>query len=84
MYLDVMDFEWQMKLTRLLNMIGLSYSGWSSTIDNLLGSKFVGYTANFSENTVMIIEGAEIFSPFDAVTTTSSSNASDGNYVCIG
>jgi hypothetical protein len=53
-------------------------------IDNLLGSKFVGYTANFSENTAVIVEGAEIFFPFDAVTTTSLPDASDGNHVCIG
>ena len=42
--------RWLMGLTRL-----------QSTIDCLLKSKFVGYTANFTENLYVIIDGADVF-----------------------
>jgi hypothetical protein len=50
-------------------------------IDCLLRSKFVGYTANFSENSDVIIDGANVF--FKCEATLSTVDA-DANKMLVG
>jgi hypothetical protein len=57
--------RWLMGLTRLLGTHKITkydttFVFWM-VIDCLLKSKFVGYTANFTENSDVIIDGADVF-----------------------
>jgi hypothetical protein len=51
-------------------------------VDCLLRSKFVGYTANFTENSEVIINGAEVFFSKE-VSKTFPSQGDDSN-ICVG
>ncbi len=50
--------------------------------DCLLRSKFVGYTANFTENSKVIIDGAEVF--FNQEVSRKSPSQGDDNNICVG
>jgi hypothetical protein len=66
--------------THKITTYNMTFVFWM-VIDCLLNSKFVGYTANFTENSDVIIDGADIF--FQHKTSNSSVDV-DTNKILVG
>jgi hypothetical protein len=66
--------------THKITKYNMTFVFWM-VIDCLLRSKFVGYTANFSENSDIILNGAKVFFKCEAPP---SSDDADANKILVG
>jgi len=66
--------------THKITKYDMTFVFWM-VIDCLLRSKFVGYTANFTENSNVIIDGANLFFPHEA---SHSALSADENKILVG
>jgi hypothetical protein len=67
--------------THKITKYDMTFIFWM-VVDCLLRSKFVGYTANFTENSEVIIDGANVFFG-QQVSRTHPSQGNDNN-ICVG
>jgi hypothetical protein len=68
--------------THKITKYDMTFIFWM-VVDCLLRSKFVGYTANFTENSEVIINGAEVFFSQEVLRTSPYSQGDDSN-ICVG